>query len=127
LVGLFLLRWQVMLLSLSDDEGRMLGVRVQYMRYGVLICTTLVVASVVCVSGLISFIGLIAPHIARILLRKNSSTTVILSGLIGADILLVADCLVRIMSASELPISIVTSLIGAPFLAYIMSRGKKIT
>lgn len=115
-----------MLLSLNDDEGRMLGVRVQFMRCCILLCATLVVASVVCVTGLISFIGLIAPHIGRILFRKNNFNTTILSGLIGAVILLAADCLARSISSSEMPISIMTSLIGAPFLAYFMSRGKKL-
>jgi iron complex transport system permease protein len=126
LTGLLILRWQVILLSISDDEGRMLGVRVQYMRYGVLLCATLVVASVICVTGLISFIGLIAPHIARILLKKNIFLSSVLSGMVGAVILLAADCIARSISGSEVPISILTSLLGAPFLAYFMTRRERL-
>lgn len=127
LAGLLLLRWQIIMLSLSDDEGKMLGVRVQYMRCGVLLCATLVVASVICVTGLISFVGLISPHIARMLLKVNNFHSTLLSGLIGSIILLVADCLARSISSSEVPISILTSLIGAPFLAFLMCRGKNIS
>lgn len=127
MTGLFLLRWQTTLLSLNDDESKMLGVRVQYVRFGVLLCATLVVTSVICVTGLITFIGLISPHISRIIMKKNNFNTTIISGLIGALILLAADCLARTISSSEVPISIITSLIGAPFLAYFMSRrGNKI-
>lgn len=127
LIGLFIFRWQITLLSLNDDESKMLGVRVQYMRLGVLLCATLVVASVICMTGLITFIGLIAPHIGRIILKKNNFNTAVFSGLTGATILLAADCFARSISGSEVPISIMTSLIGAPFLAYFMSRrGKRI-
>jgi len=125
LSGLFLFRRQISLLSLSDDESRTLGVRVQFMRMGSLIFATLVVASVICVTGLISFIGLIAPHIGRIIIKRNNFNVSIFSGLVGAVILLAADCLARSISGSEIPISIMTSLIGAPFLAFFMSRREK--
>ncbi len=123
--GLVLLRWQIMLLSLSDDEVKMLGVRVKYVRYGVLLCSTLMATSIVSVTGLITFIGLIAPHISRLILKKNDFNAFMLSGLVGAVILLFADCLARSLSSSELPISILTSLIGVPFLVYFMCNGKK--
>lgn len=119
LLGLVLLRWQIVLLSLSDSEGKALGMRVGYARCCVLLFTTLVVAGIVCVTGQIAFIGLIAPHIARLILNKIDHC---LSGLIGAVILLAADCLSRTVSAGEIPISILTSLIGVPFLIYLMCR-----
>lgn len=122
IIGLFLLKWQINILSLSDEEGKSLGVRVSLIRVIVIICATLVVASIVSVTGLISFIGLIGPHIARMLTKKNDFNTTFLSGLIGASILLVADILARSMASSEIPISILTTFIGAPFLAYLMSR-----
>ncbi len=127
LLGLIVLRWQITLLSLSDDEGKTLGVRVQYLRCGVLLCATLVVASTVSITGLISFVGLIAPHIGRLLLQRNNFKTTVFSGLVGAFILVAADCLARSISSSEIPISIMTSMIGAPFLAYLMSRGKRLS
>ena len=91
-------------------------------RIWVVIAATLVVASIVSVSGLITFIGLIAPHIARMLVKRNNFNTIILSGLVGAIILLVADTLARSLAGSEIPISILTTFIGAPFLAYLMGH-----
>lgn len=122
LLGLFLLRWQVILLSLSDDEGTMLGVRVRLARCAVLVCATLVVASVVSVSGLVMFIGLLAPHIARLLLGKNDFSSAVLGGIAGAVLLLCADCIARSIGGGEVPISILTSLLGAPVLAYLVCK-----
>lgn len=122
ILGLLLLRWQINILSLSDEEGSSLGVHVGIIRVIVMICATLVVASIVAVTGLITFIGLIAPHLARIIRKKNDIHTIILSGLIGAILLLVGDTLARSLASSEIPISILTTFIGAPFLAYLMGR-----
>lgn len=124
LIGLMLLRWQINILSLSDEEGKTLGVKVGLIRIIVVLLATLVVASIVSVSGLIAFIGLIGPHIGRLLTKRNDFRTVILSGLIGAIILLIADCFARSIASSELPISILTTFIGAPFLGYLMGRIK---
>jgi iron complex transport system permease protein len=119
---LILLRWQVNILSLSDDEGKSLGLQVEKTRLYVILAATLVVASIVSITGLISFIALIAPHIARIIMKKNDFNTAVFSGLIGAIILIIADCLARSIGSSEIPISILTTFIGAPYLAYLMSR-----
>lgn len=122
IMGLILLRWQINILSLSDEEGKSLGVRVGIIRVGVMLCATLVVASIVSVTGLITFIGLVAPHLARMIIKKNDTSTMILSGLMGGSLLLIADTLARSLGSSEIPISILTTFIGAPFLAYLMSR-----
>jgi iron complex transport system permease protein len=119
---LVLLRWKINILSLNDDEGKSLGISVEMIRFVVIMAATLVVASIVSVTGLIAFIGLIAPHIGRMITKKNDFYTTIFSGLIGGIILVIADCLARSLSSSEIPISILTTFIGAPFLAYLMSR-----
>ena len=119
---LILLRWQINILSLNDDEGKSLGIPVEVIRFVVILAATLIVASIVSVTGLIAFIGLIAPHIGRMITKRNDFYTTIFSGLIGGIILIVADCLARSLSSSEIPISILTTFIGAPFLAYLMSR-----
>ena len=85
-----------------------------------IIGSTLVVASIVSVTGLITFIGLMAPHIGRIIRKKNDFNTGIFSGIIGAIILIIADSLARSISSSEIPISILTTFIGAPYLAYLI-------
>lgn len=123
MVLLFLLRWKINILSLSDEEARALGVNVDRVRYIVLICATLLVSSTLSVTGLISFIGLIAPHIARRLTNKNDFNTILFSGFIGAIILTVSDILARSLATSEIPISIITSFIGAPYLVYLMIKG----
>ena len=123
LAGLFLLHRQIILLSVDEAEARMLGVPVGRMRLLILLLATLVVASVISVTGVISFIGLLAPHIARLLMRDNRLHTLTLSGLLGGVLLTAADILTRTVTASELPVSIFTSLLGAPFLLYLIMSG----
>ena len=122
LAGLFLLHRQILLLGLSEDEARMLGVPVGMMRRVVLLLATLVTGVVVSVTGLISFIGLLAPHIARLLARSSRFSTTVLSGIVGGALLLCADILARSIGSSEIPVSIITSLLGAPFLFWLMCK-----
>lgn len=122
LAGLFLLHRQILLLGLSEGEARMLGVPVGMMRRVVLLLATLVTGVVVSVTGLISFIGLLAPHIARLLARSSRFSTTVLSGIVGGALLLCADILARSIGSSEIPVSIITSLLGAPFLFWLMCK-----
>lgn len=122
---LFILHRQVLLLSTQEGEARMLGVPVGALRLVVLLVATLVVSSVVSLTGLISFVGLLAPHGARLLTKENRIGTMFLSGLIGGALLCGADILARSVAATELPVSIFTSLLGAPFLIFLILRGRK--
>ena len=122
---LFLFHRHAILLSAEEGEARMLGVSVGRMRLIVLITATLVVASVVSLSGLISFVGLLAPHGARLLTKHNRIGTMLLSGLLGGVLLCGADVLARSVAATELPVSIFTSVLGAPFLIFLIVRGRK--
>lgn len=122
---LFVLHRQVVLLSAEEGEARMLGVNVQTMRLVVLMVATLAVSGVVSLTGLISFIGLLAPHGARLMTKDNRMGTMALSGLLGGALLVGADILARSVSAAELPVSIFTSLIGAPFLIVLIVRGRR--
>lgn len=122
LVVLFLLYRQIQILSVEEGEARLLGVSVGRMRLLVLLAATLVVTAVVSVTGLISFVGLLAPHTARLLIRENGKTALWLGGLVGSILLCGADMLARSVAAAELPVSIFTSLLGAPFLIYLMMR-----
>lgn len=116
---------QVLILSTSEEEAVSLGVNVTILRFITLMLATLVVSSIICVTGLISFIGLIAPHIARLLTKRNDIFTYITSGLTGAILLTLADILARSVSTSELPVSIFTSLLGAPLLIILLIRANK--
>lgn len=116
---------QVIILSTSEEEAVSLGVNVTSLRFIILMLATLVVSSIICVTGLISFIGLIAPHIARLLTKRNDIFTYITSGFTGAILLTLADILARSVSSSELPVSIFTSLLGAPLLIILLIRANK--
>ncbi len=124
-IALLLLHRQILLLSAEEGEARMLGVPVTQLRLGILLVATLAVSSVVSLTGLISFVGLVAPHVAKMLTKSNKSSTMLLSGLAGGCLLCAADILARSVAATELPVSIFTSLIGAPFLVALIVRGRR--
>ena len=126
LAALFLLHRQIILLSVEEGEARMLGVHVGRLRLLVILTATLAVSSVVSLTGLISFIGLLAPHGARLLTGHNRPSTMWLSGLLGGALLCGADILARSIAAAELPVSIFTSLLGAPFLIWLVVKERRI-
>lgn len=123
---LFPLHRQIILLSGEEGETRMLGVSVGRLRLFVLLAATLTVSAVVSLTGLISFVGLLAPHGARLMTKNNRPGTMLLGGLLGSCLLVGADILARSVAAAELPVSIFTSLLGAPFLIILIIRRKNI-
>ena len=123
--GLFLLHRQIILLSAEEGEARMLGVRVAQLRLLVLMVATLSVSSVVSLTGLISFVGLLAPHGARLLTGQNRMGTMLLGGLLGGILLCGADILARSVASTELPVSIFTGVLGAPFLIFLIVQGRQ--
>ena len=125
ILALLILHRQVILLSAEEGEARMLGVHVTALRVTILVVATLSVAAVVSLTGLISFVGLLAPHGARLLTKNNRLGTMLLSGLMGGLLLCGADLLARSVAATELPVSIFTSLLGAPFLIFLIVRGRR--
>lgn len=124
-IALFLLHRQIVFLSAEEGEARMMGVNVPQLRFVILFMSTLAVSSVVSLTGLISFVGLLAPHASRMLTKSNTSSTMLLSGLSGGCLLCAADLLARSAAATELPVSIFTSLVGAPFLVMLIIRGRR--
>ena len=122
---LFLLHRQIILLSSDEGEAGMLGVNVAAMRLLILLTATLCVACIISLTGLISFIGLLSPHIARLLTRNNRLHTMWLCGLFGSILLCGADILAKTVASHELPVSIFTSLLGAPFMVYLIFRERR--
>ena len=122
--GLILMRRQITLLGLEDDESQALGVRVTLIRSVVLGFSALTVASSICLTGLIVFVGLNAPHVARLAIKRVSFAWCMLSAMTGALILLISDCLARGISNIEIPVSIPTTFIGVPILLYFMHNRK---
>ena len=124
-IPLFLLRWRMNILSFGDEEARMLGIHPQRTRVIVILCSTLITAACVAVGGMISWVGLIIPHLARMIVGPNYKMLLPTSCLLGGIFLLVVDDVARCLTASEIPISILTAVIGAPFFLYLLFRGRK--
>lgn len=116
------LRWRVNILSLGDEQARILGVDVKKTRHLIILCTTLLTASVVSVSGTIGWIGLVIPHLSRMLAGHDNTRTIPVSLFLGACFMLIIDTAARTVSMAELPLSIVTSFIGAPLYAWMLYR-----
>jgi iron complex transport system permease protein len=113
-------------LRLGDEAAEALGIDAKRMRLSMLIYTSLLTAGAVCFTGVIGFIGLVAPHLARILVGEDQRFMIPCACLTGAILLIVADTIGRtIVAPYILPVGIVTSFIGAPFFLYlILAKGK---
>ncbi|WP_369115660.1 FecCD family ABC transporter permease [Edwardsiella tarda] len=124
-VPMLLLRWRINLLTLSDDEANSLGVNVKRLRLILIVSATLVTAAAVSVAGIIGWIGLVIPHIGRLLVGDNHQSLLPLSIALGALLLLTTDTLARTLSSSEIPLGILTAFIGAPFFLALLLRGRR--
>jgi iron complex transport system permease protein len=124
LIPLYLLRWRMNLLSLDDEEARALGVDTGKLRITFICAATLMTAAVVAISGTIGWVGLIMPHIARLLVGPNFSRLLPASMLLGAAYLLLVDNLARTITSIEVPLGILTALLGAPFFLWLLARGR---
>lgn len=124
-VPLYLLRWRLNVLSLGEDEGKTLGLETGKLRLAVIICSSLLTAGAVSISGLIGWVGLIVPHLARMLVGPNYKVLLPISIALGSVYMLLVDDLARCLTSAEIPLGILTSIIGAPFFFAILLRGKK--
>lgn len=122
LVPLFLLRWRINILTLGDEEAQTMGVNSKRLRVIVIFCATLITAASVSVSGVIGWVGLVIPHLTRRMVGNNYKHLMPASMLFGAIFLLLVDDVSRNLLATEIPIGILTSLIGAPFFIYLITR-----
>jgi iron complex transport system permease protein len=125
LVPLVLLRWRINVLSLGDEEAKALGVDAGRLRLSVVAAATLMTASVVAISGVIGWVGLVIPHIARMLVGPSFDRLLPTAMLMGASYLLMVDTLARTMARVEVPIGILTAVIGAPFFLWLLARGRE--
>lgn len=121
-VVLLSLTWRINILTLGDQEAQLLGVNVKMIRSIVIICATILTASSVSISGTIGWLGLVIPHLARILVGPDNVKAFPISILLGSIFLLIIDTLARVLTSAELPLSILTGLIGAPFYFWILAR-----
>lgn len=119
---LFLLRWRMNLLPLSDDEAITSGVNVKRLRHVVQLCATLITASCVSMCGQVGWVGLLIPHICRMRFGSNHVSLIPASISLGAAFLILVDTFARTVSPKEIPISILTAIIGAPFFIYLLRK-----
>jgi iron complex transport system permease protein len=125
LLPLLALRWRINVLSLGDEEAKALGVEAGRLRLAVIAAATLMTASVVAISGVIGWVGLVIPHIARMLVGPSFDRLLPAAMLMGASYLLLVDTLARTMARIEVPIGILTAVIGAPFFLWLLVRGRE--
>ena len=123
LLPMALLRWRMNLLSLDDDEAEALGVPVARMRMLLVAAATLATAAAVSIAGIIGWVGLVVPHVARLLVGPDFGRLLPASLMLGGGFLVVADTLARTVADIELPLGIVTALVGAPFFLFLLARG----
>lgn len=121
-VVLMRLRWRINLLSLGDEEARALGVRVELTRWLLLGAVCTIVAAQVSVSGVIGWVGLVVPHLARLLVGSDHRVLLPASALLGAIYMLVIDDLARSLTPGEIPLGILTAIVGAPLFALLLRR-----
>ncbi|NLP44304.1 MAG: iron ABC transporter permease [Peptococcaceae bacterium] len=125
LIPLWLLRWKLNLLAFGDEEAKSLGVNTERLRLIVIFCATLLTASAVAISGMIGWVGLVIPHFARSIAGPNYRNLLPVTILVGGSFLLVVDTLARSLLPMEIPLGILTSLIGAPFFLYLLSHSRR--
>jgi iron complex transport system permease protein len=122
---LLMLRWRINLLSLGETDAKMLGVNVYWLRWGIVGLVSVIVASQVSVSGGIGWVGLIVPHLARMLIGPNHVRLMPVSAFLGGIFLLVVDDIARTMGNQEIPIGLLTAMIGTPVFAILFWRTQK--
>ena len=123
---LFLVRWKLNVQAVGDHEARAMGLNTGRLRVVVILCSTVITAAAISVSGIIGWVGLLIPHICRMMVGPNHQKLVPLSMLVGALYLLLVDTVARTVCPLEIPLGIITSLIGAPFFIYLMVQKRKV-
>ena len=121
-LGLLLVRWKLNVLAMGDEEARSLGVETERLKGIVIVCTTLITAAAVSVCGMVGWVGLVIPHVGRMLVGPDHRFLLPATLSIGASYLLFIDDIARTATAGEIPLGILTAIIGAPFFAYLLRR-----
>ncbi len=125
LVPLVLLRWRMNLMSLGDEEAAALGVDPKRLRVLFVAAATLMTASVVAISGVVGWVGLVMPHIARLAVGPNFNRLLPAAMLMGAGYMLIVDTLARTMAETETPLGILTAFLGAPVFLWLLASGRR--
>jgi iron complex transport system permease protein len=125
LAPLLVIRWKINVLSLNEEEARSLGLNTRVYKLIVVASATLVTSAAVSICGLIGWVGLVVPHIVRIVFGPNYTTLVTASVVLGGMYLLVVDTVARNALSIEIPLGIPTAIVGAPFFLYLMRKAER--
>ena len=122
---IFIFRWQINLLTLDEEEARSLGINIRKYRLIFIIASTLLSAAAVCLGGLIGWVGLMIPHLARALVGVDYNRLIPASAMLGGGYLILVDDIARSILSMELPLGVVTSIMGAPFFIYLIIKRRE--
>jgi iron complex transport system permease protein len=123
LVPVVLMRWRLNVMSMGEEEARTLGIHLRRDRIVFIVCSTLAVSLAVSVSGIIGWVGLMVPHLVRMLTGPDHKSLVPLSIASGATLMIVADTIARSLTSFDIPVGIITAILGAPFFVFLMKKG----
>ena len=124
LVPIMAMRWRLNLMTFGEDEAKAMGVNVTAIRLVCIVCATLLTAAVVSIAGTIGWVGLMIPHLVRFIIGPNNKTLIPMSLLTGGVFMLIVDDVCRSLLAYEIPLGVLTSLLGAPFFIFILYKRK---
>ena len=122
---LWLLRWRINVLSMGDDEARSLGIDTRRVRLAAIVAATLATAAAVSISGVIGWVGLVVPHLARMITGPDNSRLLPAACLLGAAFMLAVDTLARGLGQTELPLGVLTALIGTPLFLWLLATSRR--
>ena len=119
---LYLIRWRMNLLPLSEDEAKSSGINIYVLRAITIVCATMITASCVSMCGQVGWVGLLIPHMCRMKFGSNHLSLIPASISLGAVFMVIVDTVARTMTAAEIPVSILTAIVGAPFFIILMRK-----
>lgn len=122
LLILYLIRWRINVLSMGDEDARALGVDIKQQKAIIIVSATVISAAAVSICGIVGWIGLVIPHVGRLLVGPDHKLLIPIVALVGASYLLIVDTVARTITVTEIPIGIITALVGAPVFAYLLRR-----
>lgn len=120
-----MLRWRINVISLGDKESKALGINLFKERGMIIVCSTILTAASICISGTIGWIGLVMPHLARMMVGQDNARVLPAAMLLSGIFLVFVDTLARNLTGAEIPLSIITGFVGTPFFTFVLIKQKK--
>ena len=125
ITALLMVRWQINLLAMGEEDAKAMGVNTERLKTLIIIAATIATASAVCISGIIGWIGIMIPHIGRLIVGPDHKYLLPISMLIGAAYLVTVDTIARTALVTEIPIGILTAIFGAPVFALLLRKTQR--